>query len=117
VTTIKGPTTPAPEENAPGHAPLPSWNDGSAKQNIFDFVRGVTKAGDPQFVKPEDRIAVFDNDGTLWSEQPMPFQFAFVIDRLREMAPEHPEWKDKQPMAALLEGDMKTVAAGAARIA
>jgi hypothetical protein len=90
----------------------PSWNDGATKQSIINFVRGVTTEGDPQFVKPEDRIAVFDNDGTLWSEQPMPFQFAFVMDRLKAMAPEHPEWKDKQSAAAALGGDMKTLAAG-----
>jgi len=72
----------------------------------------VTATGDPQFVKPEARIAVFDNDGTLWSEQPMMFQFAFAIDRLKALAPQHPEWKDKKTLAAVLAGDMKAVAAG-----
>src|ERR1017187_10994753 len=85
--------------HAQGEAPLPSWNEGSTKQSIVNFVGGVTTPGDVHFVKPEDRIAVFDNDGTLWSEQPIPFQFAFVIDRLKEIAHQHPEWKDKQPMA------------------
>jgi hypothetical protein len=103
------------DECAAGEAPLASWNEGPTKQSIVNFVRGVTTQGDPLFVKPEDRIAVFDNDGTLWSEQPMPFQLAFVIDRLKEIAPQHPEWKDQQPMAAVLAGDMKTVAAGGAR--
>jgi phosphoglycolate phosphatase-like HAD superfamily hydrolase len=72
----------------------------------------VTTTGHPQFVKPEERIAVFDNDGTLWSEQPMYFQFAFVLDRLKALAPQHPEWKDKPLYAAVLEGDLKAVAAG-----
>ena len=92
--------------------PLPSWNEGSTKQSILDFVREVTTVGDPQFVKPEERIAVFDNDGTLWSEQPLYFQLAFVLDRMKAMAPQHPEWKDNSLYAAVLAGDMKTVAAG-----
>ena len=78
------------EEYVQVEDPLPSWNEGSAKQSIVDFVRGVTTAGDSHFVKAEDRIAVFDNDGTLWSEQPLPFQFAFVIDRLKATARQHP---------------------------
>jgi hypothetical protein len=93
-------------------ATLPSWNEGPTKQSILNFVREVTTAGDPQFVKPEDRIAVFDNDGTLWSEMPSYFQFAFVLDRMKAMAPQHPEWKDNPLYAAVLAGDMKTVAAG-----
>jgi phosphoglycolate phosphatase-like HAD superfamily hydrolase len=92
--------------------PLPSWNEGSTKRSILDFVRGVTTAGEPHFVKPEERIAVFDNDGTLWSEQPFYFQVAFVFDRMKAMAPEHPEWKDNPLYTAVLAGDMKTVAAG-----
>jgi hypothetical protein len=92
--------------------PLPSWNEGVTKQSIVDFVRGVTTAGGPQFVKPEERIAVFDNDGTLWSEQPSYFQFAFVLHRMKAMAPQHPEWKDNPLYAAALAGDMKTIAAG-----
>ena len=92
--------------------PLPSWNEGSTKQNILSFVRGVTTAGGPQFVPPEQRIAVFDNDGTLWSEQPFYFQFAFVLDRMKAMALQHPEWKDNPLYTAVLAGDLKTVAAG-----
>jgi phosphoglycolate phosphatase-like HAD superfamily hydrolase len=99
-------------EHAEVQASLPSWNEGPTKQSILNFVREVTTAGDPQFVKPEDRIAVFDNDGTLWSEMPSYFQFAFVLDRMKAMAPQHPEWKDNPLYAAVLAGDMKTVAAG-----
>jgi hypothetical protein len=95
-----------------GSDPLLSWNEGSTKQSILDFVLGVTTAGGPHFVKPEDRIAVFDNDGTLWSEQPVYFQFAFALDRMKAMAPQHPEWKDNPLYAAVLNNDMKTVAAG-----
>ena len=95
-----------------GSDPLPSWNEGSTKQSILDFVRGVTTAGDPLFVKPEDRIAVFDNDGTLWSEQPLYFQLMFALDRIKVLAPQHPEWKDKEPFASLLKGDAKAALAG-----
>jgi hypothetical protein len=91
---------------------LRSWNEGPAKQSIVEFVLAVTANGGPQFVKPDDRIAVFDNDGTLWSEQPLYFQLAFVLDRLKALAPQHPEWKDKQPFKAALEGDFETVVAG-----
>jgi phosphoglycolate phosphatase-like HAD superfamily hydrolase len=99
-------------ESTPGQAPLPGWNEGPAKQSILDFVRAVTTEGDPHFVKPEERIAVFDNDGTLWSEQPFYFQFAFALDRMRTMAPQHPEWKDNHFYAAVLAGDMTALAAG-----
>ena len=112
MTTTTNPTILAPRENASGQAPLPSWNEGSTKKSILDFVRGVTTAGGPHFVKPEERIAVFDNDGTLWCEQPFYFQFAFVLDRMRAMAPQHPEWKDNPLFAAVLANDMKTIAAG-----
>lgn len=91
--------------------PLPSWNEGSTRQNILNFVREVTTPGTPHFVQPEERIAVFDNDGTLWSEQPFYFQFAFVLDRMKAMAPQHPEWSDNPLYAAVLAGDMKTIAA------
>jgi len=91
--------------------PLPSWNDGPAKQAIVQFVKDVTTAGGPKYVRPEERIAVFDNDGTLWSEQPIYFQVAFAVDRVKAMAPRHPEWKTKQPFKAALEGDMKTLVA------
>ena len=96
-------------------APLPSWNEGPTKQSIVDFVGAVTTAGSPQFVRAEERIAVFDNDGTLWSEQPMYFQFAFALDRLKAMAPQHPEWKGNPLLAAVLAGDMKPLAAGGLR--
>ena len=93
--------------------PLPSWNDGSAKKSIISFVERVTREGSPDFVAVPERIATFDNDGTLWTEQPYYFQLAFAIDRIKAMAPQHPEWKTKQPFRALLEGDKKAlVAAG-----
>jgi hypothetical protein len=91
--------------------PLPTWNEGSNKQPIINFVNRTTKEGSPDFVPVIDRIACFDNDGTLWSEQPMYFQLAFAIDRVKSMAQKHPEWKTTQPYKALLEGDMKTVMA------
>jgi phosphoglycolate phosphatase-like HAD superfamily hydrolase len=91
--------------------PLPSWNDTAAKKNIESFVERVTKDGGPDFVPPDARIATFDNDGTLWVEQPMYVQFAFVFARVKALAPKHPEWKTTQPFKAVLEGDMKTVAA------
>lgn len=105
------PTLLSSGEHDPGEALLSSWNDGPAKQSIVDFVRRVTTTGGPHFVKPEERIAVFDNDGTLWSELPMLFQAAFVIDRLKSMAPQHPEWKDNPIFAAALAGDISAVAA------
>ena len=86
---------------------LPSWNDGAAKQAIVSFVEKVTKEGSPDFVKPEERIATFDNDGTLWAEQPMYFQFLFAMDRIKALAPQHPEWKTKEPFKSVLAGDMK----------
>ncbi len=92
--------------------PLPSWNDGSAKQSIMTFVETVTAQGTPEFVPPEERIATFDNDGTLWSEQPMYFQLFFALDRVKALAPQHPEWKEKEPFASLLKGDVKSALAG-----
>jgi phosphoserine phosphatase len=91
--------------------PLPSWNAGTAKARIVAFVQAVNEPGGKDFVAPADRIAVFDNDGTLWSEQPMYFQLAFALDRVRALAPRHPQWKTKQPFKAAIEGDMKTLAA------
>ena len=88
---------------------LPSWNDTEHKRAIINFVEKVTTKGSPDFVPVSERIATFDNDGTLWSEQPMYFQFVFVFDRIKLMAPQHPEWKDKQPFKAVLENDIKTV--------
>ncbi len=87
--------------------PLPSWNDGPAKQAILTFVEKATKPGSADFVEPAERIATFDNDGTLWAEQPMYFQLFFALDRVKALAPEHPEWKDKEPFASLLKGDVK----------
>ena len=91
--------------------PLPSWNEGTAKRSIIDFVNRVAQPGSPDFVAPEQRIATFDNDGTLWGEQPMYFQLFFAIDRVKALAPMHPEWKVKQPFKAVLESDLKTVLA------
>jgi haloacid dehalogenase-like hydrolase len=91
--------------------PLPSWKDGAVKKSISNFVVRVTTQGGPDFVSAPERIAVFDNDGTLWTEQPYYFQLAFALDRIKAMAPQHPEWKDKQPFKALLEGDKKAFAA------
>jgi phosphoserine phosphatase len=91
--------------------PLPSWNEGALKQAIIDFVARVTRDGSADYVKPAERIAAFDNDGTLWTEQPFYFQVAFAIDRIKAMAPQHPEWRTRQPFKALLEGDRKGLAA------
>jgi phosphoserine phosphatase len=91
--------------------PLPSWNEGPAKKAIVDFVGRVTKEGGPDFVPVAERIATFDNDGTLWIEQPMYTQMAFSLDRVKALAPKHPEWKEKQPFKAALDGDLKEVAA------
>jgi phosphoglycolate phosphatase-like HAD superfamily hydrolase len=91
--------------------PLPSWNDGKSKKAIIDFVGKNTKEGSPDFVPVAERIAVFDNDGTLWSEQPIYFQFAFAMDRVKALADKHPEWKEKQPFKGVLEGDMKAALA------
>jgi len=91
--------------------PLPSWNDGPARQAILHFVGEVTKQGSPGYVSPSERIATFDNDGTLWVEQPVYTQLSFVIDRIQTLAPEHPEWKTTQPFQAVLAGDMKTALA------
>lgn len=95
--------------------PLASWNDGAAKTAIVDFVARVTKEGSADFVKPEERIATFDNDGTLWAEQPAYFQLLFAVDEVRRMAPEHPDWKDKEPFKSAIAGDIKALAAGGAK--
>src|SRR5436309_12349024 len=95
--------------------PLASWNDGPAKKSITEFVAKVTKEGSSDFVPPEERIATFDNDGTLWCEQPMYFQLLFALDRVKALAPQHPEWKTKEPFASLLKGDMKAALAGGER--
>jgi phosphoserine phosphatase len=95
--------------------PLPSWNDTAQKKAIVAFVERVTKESSLDFVPPESRIATFDQDGTLWAEQPMYFQFFFALDRVKALAPQHPEWKDKEPFASLLKGDMKGALAGGER--
>src|SRR5208283_2795582 len=95
--------------------PLPSWNDGPAKQSIITFVEKVTKPGSPDFVPVPERIATFDNDGTLWCEKPLPVQLYFVLDRVKELAPSHPEWQTKQPFASILKGDPKGLMAGGER--
>ncbi len=91
--------------------PLPSWNAGSSKQAILNYVATTTDTKSPDFIPVVDRIAVFDNDGTLWSEKPAYFQFFFALDRVKALAPQHPEWKTTQPFKAVLENDMKTLMA------
>jgi phosphoserine phosphatase len=93
-------------------APLAAWNDGAAKKALVDFVGRTTREGAPDFVPPAERIAVFDNDGTLWAEHPIYFQLAFAVDRIKALAPKHPEWKTTQPFKGVLEGDVKAVLAG-----
>jgi phosphoserine phosphatase len=95
--------------------PLPAWRAGSARAAIEQFVATVTTPTDPRYVAPAERIAVFDNDGTLWAEQPAYFQLAFAIDRVRELAPQHPEWRQQEPFAAVLRGDLKAALAGGER--
>jgi len=92
--------------------PLPSWNDGEVKRAIVRFVKRVTTKGGPDFVPSEQRIATFDNDGTLWSEQPMYFQAIFAFDRVKALAPKHPEWRTQEPFASVLKGDAKAALAG-----
>ena len=92
--------------------PLPSWNDGPAKKSIIEFVQTVTTPNNKDFVQPEARIAVFDNDGTLWSEQPGYFEELFAFDEIKRLAPQHPEWKDQQPFKAVIENDHKALAEG-----
>jgi len=116
-----GPATPeraaAPEAAAPAPAatavdPLPSWNEGAAKAAIVAFVARVTREDGPDFVPPSERIATFDNDGTLWSEQPIYVQLAFALDRVHDLAPRHPEWRNKEPFKSALAGDTKNALAG-----
>lgn len=95
--------------------PLPSWNDSAAKQAILTFVDKVTREGSPDYVPPAERIATFDNDGTLWAEQPLPAQMYFALDRVKALSAQHPEWKTQEPFASLLRGDLKTGFAGGER--
>ncbi|WP_232285740.1 HAD family hydrolase [Crocosphaera chwakensis] len=90
--------------------PLPSWNEGTNKQTIINFVESIIDPENPNYVAPFLRIATFDNDGTLWAEKPMYFQAAFALSRIRELAPQFPEWKEKQPFKAVLENDQKYLA-------
>jgi hypothetical protein len=106
-------TLPAsPAGQTPVTDTLPSWNDTAAKKAIFDFVERVTKQGSPDFVPPAERIATFDNDGTLWAEQPLYSQLLFALDRVKALAPQHPEWKTTEPFASLLKSDVKGALAG-----
>jgi hypothetical protein len=99
-----------------GAQPLPSWNEGPAKEAIMKFVRDVTTDGGPTYVAQDDRIAVFDNDGTLWPERP-PVELAFALDRVKALAPQHPEWKDREPFKSILAGDVAKALAGGEKAA
>ena len=104
-----------PSEHAnvtPAADPLPSWNDGKARRAIVEFVATVTKPGSPEHIPVTERIALFDNDGTLWAEQPIFFQALFAFDRIRQLAPQHQEWKTREPFASVLRGDEKSALAG-----
>jgi phosphoglycolate phosphatase-like HAD superfamily hydrolase len=92
--------------------PLASWNDTAAKNRIMSFVKATVTEGGDGYVAPDDRIAVFDNDGTLWSEQPYYIQLGFALDRVKTLAPQHPEWKTKEPFKSVLDGDLKGIAKG-----
>jgi hypothetical protein len=92
------------------HDPLPSWNEGTSKQAILDFVAAVTEEGGDRFVPVDQRVATFDNDGTLWTEQPMYAQAFFILDQIKRFAPSHPEWQTEQPFAAILTGDRAAMA-------
>src|SRR5262245_27166534 len=96
----------------PPRAALPSWRDGAAKSAVVEFVRRVTTEGGPEFVPAPERIAVFDNDGTLWAEQPLYVQLLFALDRVRALAPQHPEWQEKEPFQSVLAGNRKDALAG-----
>ncbi|AZW12734.1 haloacid dehalogenase-like hydrolase [Bordetella bronchiseptica] len=102
----------APRQQAASVDELPSWNDGASRTAIVEFVRAVTRSGGPDFVAADERIAVFDNDGTLWSEQPMYFQMLFALDRVKSMAPRHPDWARRQPFKAALQDDHAALAKG-----
>jgi len=95
--------------------PLPSWTPGPAKQSIITFVEKVTKPGSPDFVPVPERIATFDNDGTLWCEKPLPVQLYFVLDRVKALAPQHPEWQTTEPFASILKGDLNAALASGER--
>ena len=112
VSLVLGPTLTLRSEDQPSAGePLPSWNTGATKSALLDFVAKVTKKGSADYVKPSERIAVFDNDGTLWCEQPMYFQAMFAVDRIKALGEKHPEWKDREPFKSVLAGDMRGLAA------
>src|SRR5262245_5360353 len=104
-----------PGDRLPNADPLPSWNEGPVKQSIIDFVNRVTKDGSKDFVPVNERIATFDNDGTLWVEQPFYTQLAFIVDRIKKLAPAHPEWKQKEPFRSALAGDLNAAMASRQR--
>ncbi len=104
-----------PMQQASTQDPLPSWNDGPAKQAIVQFVQSVTTEGGPDYVASAERIATFDNDGTLWVESPLPVQLAFILDRVRALAPQHPEWQTTQPFQAVLQNDHQALAAAGSK--
>jgi hypothetical protein len=108
-------TVSAAEQGPPGADPLASWNEGESKQAIVSFVARVTREGGPDFVPAPERIAVFDNDGTLWSEQPIYNQVAFALERVKALAPQHPEWQQKQPFKGVLDGDATAIASSGER--
>jgi hypothetical protein len=101
-----------PGTRAAAQDPLPSWNDGATKRAILSTVQEATTAGRPGFVPAAERIATFDNDGTLWVEQPIYTQLAFALDRVKALAPQHPEWETEEPFASLLQGDLAAAMAG-----
>jgi phosphoserine phosphatase len=101
-------------ESAEADAVLPSWNESKTREQLMTFVATVTDSNDVNYVAPEDRIAVFDNDGTLWSEQPLYFEFLFAVDQIKALAAQHPDWKTKQPFKAVLEHDMEALKASGA---
>ena len=109
--TLIGPLQPTSASAQAQSDPLPSWNDGPTKTAITDFVARVTTQGGPDFVPVDERIATFDNDGTLWIEQPMYVQLAFILDRVKALAPQNPDWKNQAAVQAVLDGDMKALAA------
>jgi hypothetical protein len=92
--------------------PLPSWNEGAAKASIVGFVRATIDTASPDHVRPEERIATFDNDGTLWAEQPYYIQFAFAIDQIKALAPRNPDWQGQEPFKSMLTGNAKSVLTG-----
>jgi len=108
-------TPPATQAAAGASDPLPSWNEGPTKKAIGDFVARVTKEGSSDFVPAPERVATFDNDGTLWTEKPLPFQLLFAFDRVKALAPQHSEWATKEPFASLLKGDTAQVLAAGSK--